>query len=255
MKKIVFSFDDGRKDTFDNAITVLDRYGLKATINIATDFILHPSDYNNFLSAGGLPMTVENIKDIQSRGYEIACHGNKHQNSMSDVKEGIKILGDWGIKTDSIGFASPFSKLTEEETLDIDTMIGKEIEYIRSGRQVRREGFMYSCLYVLMNIFKSKYLFYRLNKRSIVNSQKTRFFYGITITNKTSYSQVKYLINKMPEESIIILIFHSILRKEDVGYGLDKWYWDIDNFESLCKFAKENSDINVVTNMEALNED
>lgn len=38
MKYITLSFDDGRKDFFTNALPVLKKYNLPATLNVITDF-------------------------------------------------------------------------------------------------------------------------------------------------------------------------------------------------------------------------
>ena len=80
-KKIVLSFDDGRLDTFENAIPIMDKYGIPATINITTDFILHPNKYCSFKSAGNKAMSVDQIQEIYKKGYEIASHGNEHLNN------------------------------------------------------------------------------------------------------------------------------------------------------------------------------
>ena len=43
-------------------------------------------------------------------------------------------------------------------------------------------------------------------------------------------------------------MFHSILKKSAKGYGKDKWFNDIEEFEELCRFCASNSDVKVVTN-------
>ena len=251
MKKIIFSFDDGRKDTFDVAFQIIKEFGLTATINVATDFVEHPDDYRCFSSANGEPMSVDELKEAKQYGIEIACHGHKHTNSVDDLIENIDHLRKWGLISKKTGFASPFSKITKSNLMGIDSLLSDgTIAYIRSGRQVRREGFLYSCFYFLMNITKSKRLFYILNKRSLISPNDFAFYYGISITNKTTLKQIKYIITKMPDEYAAIFIFHSILRKSSASYGVDKWYWDACEFRNLCSFVKEKENIKCITNME-----
>ena len=250
MKKIVFSFDDGRKDTFDTSLSILKKYGFVATINIATDFILNPALYDCFASGNGEAMTIEEVVDTQRRGFEIASHGHKHTNTVEDCLQSLAELNKWGVDTSKIGFASPFSKLTDKNMLGFDSLLNKELLYIRSGRQVRREGLFYSGLYFLMERLKSNYLFYLLNKKMIYRTNDTRFVYGITVTKRTNFKQIQYLINKMPDNSAIILIFHSVLDKNQPGYGKDKWFYNKEHFIKLCDYISSTPNVSVVTTKE-----
>ena len=191
MKKIIFSFDDGRKDTFSVAFQTIKKIGLTATINVASDFIEHPNDYNCFSSANDKPMSIDELKTVKQYGIEIACHGHKHINDVNDLIENIDCLRRWGLISNNVGFASPFSKISKSNLMNIDSLLSNgTIAYIRSGRQVRREGFLYSCLYFLMDRTKSKRLFYALNKRSFISPVNSSFYYGISITKNTTLKQI-----------------------------------------------------------------
>ena len=61
---------------------------------------------------------------------------------------------------------------------------------------------------------------------------------GISITNKTSLHQIKYLLNNMQDETCVILIFHSL--SENKVCINDRWCWNSTAFESLCEFVRDN---------------
>ena len=55
---------------------------------------------------------------------------------------------------------------------------------------------------------------------------KEPFFLSVAIYSYTTIAQIKSLIKSMPNNSSVILMFHSILKITDKGYGVDKWYWE-----------------------------
>ena len=235
-KYVVLSFDDGRSDTYENAVPIMDRYGITATINITTDFISHPEKYGMFKSACNKSMSESQVLELYRKGYEIASHGNGHINDPEDVRESIKILHSWGI--DKVyGFASPVSELDEKNVLPFINLIKDgTLSYIISGLQVQRQGFIYTWFYVLQQVFKSKYLFYRLNKKELKStSGGNTFFFGISVSRYTTADQMVYLLSKMLENAVAIFIFHSILDDGSMGIGVDKWYWTSKQFEEFLK--------------------
>lgn len=241
-KYVVFSFDDGRYDTYQNAAPIMEKHGVTATINITTDFILHPSAYTTFNSADNTAMSVDNILDMQNRGFEIAVHGNWHINDPDDVRTGVALLKEWGIES-VYGFASPESSIDEGNFGEFEGLLKDgTVSYIRSGLQVRKQGLFYAGLYVLQNIFKSKFLFYILNKRTIIKKGEERpLIYGVSVSKDTTAKQIMYLLKKAPDNSAVVFIFHSILNTQNAGYGQDKWYWSESRFDKLCKLLS-NSD-------------
>lgn len=243
MKTIVFSFDDGRVDTYENAVSVLNKYRYKATINIATDYVLNPSRYTSGSFKNHKPMAVSQILELYNEGFEIACHGNKHKNNTKDILEGKTLLKSWGIDVNDIGFASPYSYLTRGNLNNV--LPEKSFMYIRSGIQVRRNGIIFSALYFFQEMCSSKLLFYCLNKATIItDSTENHFYLGVTITNKTTIAQLIYLLNRMPDNSGIVLIFHSIVKTKG---NTDRWSWNMNNLEELCHFLQNNMEIEVLT--------
>lgn len=249
MKYVIFSFDDGRRDTYENAVSIMMENNIKATINITTNFIEKPNECNLFPNVPGRSMTIENVLEIYKNGFEIANHGHEHRNTLKDIREANKRLKKWGIPIENIGFASPYSEIVENQS---DEFL-KEVVYVRSGTQIKRENILYKFIYILTEITKNSYLFYFLNRKNIFNySKNNKFFKGITITKNTTFNQIKKIIQKMPDDTYIILNFHSILKKEEKGY-YDKWVWDIKKFKKLCKFLKEVKEIKFIRTIDLLN--
>ena len=234
-KYVILSFDDGREDTYTNAYPILKKYGLTCTVNITTDFIENPLKYKKFGSASNKAMKIENIKKISEDGFEIANHSAHHINTVDDINSANASFEKWGINTAEIGFASPFSYLTKENGKDILLLLSNnQLSYIRSGIQVRRQTILYKALYLMYNITHLSMLFYFLNKEQIIKIPvENRFVKGVSITRYTKVKELRNFIGKMPDQSAIIFIFHSVLEKEHEGYGADKWFWDKKIFEEL----------------------
>ena len=250
-KYISFSFDDGRKDTYSVAYPILRRYGFTCTVNVITDFVENPSAYSRY----GLKeaMSIKDVVDMQNDGNEIACHGHTHTNSYSDVCDCINILKSWGVAVDKVGFASPFSKIVPDALCDMQRILDEnKVSYIRTGIQVRREGFFYSALVYLCEKTGFKNLFARLNRRAVYSYPvKSKVMLGISITSNTTVDQVIKLIDSAPVSSSMVLIFHSILNQSDC---YDRWCWSADNFDLLCSFLANRSDCKVVNTNELIGE-
>lgn len=254
MKTIVLSFDDGRLDTYENALPIMKKYNLTATINITTDFIENPSDYTCFLSSGNRAMTVEMIQDAFESGFEIASHGDHHKNESADINLSLIKLRQWLDIQNNYGFASPFSSLVGSNHPEIISMLEKgELAYIRSGIQIRRNGFWYKVAYLFEEVTHSKYLFFIMN-RKLCKKKSGLYYQGVTINSNTTLNQVKYLIEHMDEDGEAILILHSVLKETDLGYGKDKWYIDTEMFDGMCQLLNSFHNVRVMTNMKLAEE-
>lgn len=252
MKNVVLSFDDGRLDTYENAIPMMMAFRLTATINITTDFVENPASYSNFQSAQNRAMTVEMVKSAYEKKFEIACHGDHHTNDSDDIVKGIAKLKQWNVISGNAGFASPFSALTRCNNDKILSMLSDgSLHYIRSGVQVRRQSIWYQAAYVIEELLHSKWLFYLLNRqRCMPSNDKLKFYQGVTVNKNTKLSQIRYLIEKLPDNCHVILILHSVLSPSDPGFGVDKWFSDLEMFRSLCEYLGKNEGIRVLTNEE-----
>lgn len=246
MKKIMLSFDDSREDFYTRVFLLLRKYNIPATLNVISGFV-NGTAKMNMPSADGKAMTSGQVVECQQSGLvEIACHGATHDNTKEGVLRNIEDMKAWGVNVERIGFASPTSILTKDNIHEtgIDTLVEQGIlSYVRSGIRTRREGFVYSAFTLLDSKIHSCRLFYLLNKRCVIGSPLPSILPSVAVNCYHSLLQVTNLIKKMKDGEIVILNFHSVLRKTDSGYGKDKFYWEEGKFEKLLK--ELNTDISV----------
>lgn len=254
-KYVVFSFDDGRLDTFTNAFPVLNKYGFTATVNITTDFINNPHNYKNFKSAGNMAMTWDEILTLQENGWEIASHAHTHTNDSEDIAKSLEELEKHGINTENIGFASPNSELDGDSYLPVKEKLADRISYIRSGLQIRREGLVYAGLTVLNRQLKSKSLFCLLNRKckaKVCAQLSAQPILSVGISSEVTCKELMALINSLKDDECYILMFHSVLSAEQDQLKVDNWWWDVNKMESLCQWLGKQDEVKVVTTKQLL---
>lgn len=129
-----------------------------------------------------------------------------------------------------------------------------KLSYIRSGIRIRREGLVYTMFSVLDSKLHSNLLFWYLNKRTI-NPAKLQipFLNSTTVHSYTKTKQIKNFIKKIPDGASVILMFHSVKKHGEKGYGVDKFYYDYDKFRDILIFLKESSDIKVEKTIDFVN--
>ena len=250
MKTIILSFDDAREDFYTNAFPLIQKYNLTASLNVTTGFVNNLGVFD-FPSGDNKAMSVEQILNCYNNGIEIAGHGDKHLNTKDDILLNLSQLKDYGINTDCIGFASPCSELTNEnKNFDGVWNLVEDgtLAYIRSGIQIRREGFFYILFSILDRCIHSKRLFYRLNKNNIISKRsKCKLLPSVTIFSYTTVDQLVYFIDKMQNNTAVIFMLHSIISNKHPGYKKDKFYWNIKWFDEFIKHLSNKAKYNVVT--------
>lgn len=252
-KRLVFSFDDGRLDTYTRAYPILRKYNMPFTLNVCSDFVLHPEKYECFGSADNKSVSREQLLEMQANGVEIACHGHLHLNTKQDVLDNISALSGMGLNTSDIGFASPNSELTENNANEVFPLVDEGVlSYIRSGIQVRREGLWYTALSLIERKSHSAYLFYKLNKRCIMQGEHKKILLSVGIHKGVTVKQLLNFVDRMKDGEDVIFMFHSILDKSDVGYGCDNWFFDSAAFDAFCRSLAENPNLAVCTTRELL---
>lgn len=251
-KYIIFSFDDGRKDQYDVAYKLLKKYGFPATINIVSEFVNNEKQFECFKTAGNESLTWEELKEMaQDGGWEIACHGATHKNTVADIKDWLNdnhvIENGWD---KNVGFASPGSLLMKDNCKDIEQLvINGELMYIRSGKQTKREGLLYALKAVLNRKIKSKKLFCNMNKDCILNIESNGILKSIGITSYNSVEEIIGLFERLRDGEAVILMFHSILYREKCQ-AKDCWFWEAEKLVELCDYIKGREDLKVVTTKE-----
>jgi len=212
-------------------------------------------DKYNFASAPK-SMKQNQLLIWQNSGMEVACHGATHLNTADDVLRNIEELKSFKINVESIGFASPESWLTGSniKATGIDLLKQKGIiSYVRTGIQVRREGFVYTFISAIDQLIHSKHLYYYLNKKNIINvSDIPDLLPSVAVKDFTTFKQIKYFINKLDDNQTVILMFHSILPESNQSYGADHYYWSSDRFNKLCNWLSINKDVLVTTTYDFL---
>ena len=90
LKSIVITFDDGYSDNYVNAFPILQRYNLKATFFVVTDYInsdsifpwlnLDKGSLQHYQAdkASWLPLTRQNILDMAAHGASFGAHTKTH---------------------------------------------------------------------------------------------------------------------------------------------------------------------------------
>lgn len=251
-KYVVFTFDDGRADQYFNAVKIMQQYKMTGTIYITTGFVddTMKSKTKMFLSSGGYAMTIEQVKDCIMQGIEIGSHSDQHTNKIDDIERSIQKIEGWKYTCQSetmekIGFASPSSDIWKKNIDNIKNIGG--LSYVRTGRQIKRNGYLYSLLFLINQIFRSKRLFWHLNKRYINHEEADKFLVeSVAIMSDTPKEHIQYCAERMKQGEVFVLLFHSILYKGQPGYGADKWFYDGKKFESLCDYFSKK-DYKIIT--------
>lgn len=245
MKRIVLSFDDGRSDFYDVAYPILKANNLCATLNVITDYIGTKLKYNVDKAMFSY-VDQEQIKELINNNIEIASHSATHTNEIKDIEKSVLSLKN-KFNIERVGFASPNSFICDK---NIDEYKQLDVDYIRSGNVVKRDGFFHIVLYALFIITKSKIIFYLYNRKNLyIKKYDEGYYRSISINKPVSVKHIKFLISKMKNNQSCILMFHSILDDNDPRYAKTLWCNKKSDFEELCSFLN-SSDIQVLTNME-----
>ena len=252
MRYVVLSFDDGRKDFYPNALPILRKYGLPATLNVIPAYVGR-RDLPEFDSGDHECMSWAEIRRCRECAVEIAGHGADHTNDVEGIRQGQKLIAEALGVPGPLGFASPFSEICARNLPAYRGLLADgTVKYIRSGNQLRRDGWLYALLYLGYRYTKSRLLYRWYNRRNILRpgQRDLPLFLSVTCNRENTAEQVIRFVQKLPEGTGAILMFHSILRETDPGFGRDKWYNTVRDFDALCAFLASETTVTVVTNAE-----
>ncbi len=247
MRKIIFSFDDGGEDFYRVVYPTLKKYNLTGVANIISQYIKPEAECEE----GHRYMSVENLVELQQNGIEIACHGHSHKNTVEDIEKNLDDFAKMGLNLENMGFASPGSGLTPEKMSIIEPLIkDKRISYVRSAYTPYIYGKYMVYLTQLMENSRSKHLFYLLNKKNFIRKSDSLWFPSVVVISKTTMKQMRYFLEKMPDNTSVIIMFHNVYKKTDARYGKGVWHWDADLFEELCEYISGNENFVCVNNVD-----
>lgn len=244
---IVISVDDGANDTARLA-SELKKRNLPATFNIVTGWV------DGTVEIKTPRVTIDELKKMYADGFEIAGHGDSHQNSDADVVKGNDKLREWCGMT-RMGFASPGSGMT----VDYLRANGEKynemgIVYVRTGSYVTGD----TRIDALVEKAKAD------GRGDYVVSQAPFSVYeydsmavpSVVIVNQTPVQCIKDLAKFTADEKVCtVFMFHAV-RKEGEPNSDSTWSYDFDKF---CEFAdcvatlRDNGEVEVLSNMDAYN--
>lgn len=209
---VLFLFDDGRKNIFENAMPIFDKYGYSATTYAITDYV----GTTQTDSTGEIYfMTLEQLRILRDKGWVIGSHTKTH-NHLTQLKSDeldtvLRESHEWliknGFKNGSEYLAYPFGEFNSNVT------------------EVARR--YYKCAFTTR---EKNFGEYSVNKMEIPRFSLVR--------SKYSVQQVKDLLLKaFNNKQIFVIYLHNI------GDGMD---WTTKEFEEIIDYVNE-IDIPVLT--------
>ncbi len=79
---IVCTFDDGYKNLLNVAMPILAKHNYSATVYVCTDLIGKDNKWNNKDASLRQHLNLDDIKELDKNGWEIASHGVTHRNLL-----------------------------------------------------------------------------------------------------------------------------------------------------------------------------
>ena len=135
-------------------------------------------------------------------------------------------------------------------------LVSNKIKYIRKGRAIDTRKLTAKLLFGIYSLLGCQWAYNRFNKRNVIPVEKLSFtsLNSIVIRNEDRPEMVYRFIERAPDNTVIILMFHSILSKDNPLYGMDPWNWEdskFDKFLSCLQKIRDNKEIEIV-NIESL---
>lgn len=241
---VCLSFDDGRKDFYDNAFPILKKYGLTASLNVTTGYVDKTFKPSWPTSYGAC--TKEELLELKKYGIEIAYHGDQHITSEDDFENARKKFIKWNLHENEMGFAVPGSYLENVDVKSFIKYLEKEnVKYMRIDNN-KKHYFFYRVFRKLYNVTGNK-TFYKLYNKSNIMDLKNINRYdvpSVIVFEKDNPENIVELIKlAINKNGVVVLMLHGILDENDKKYGKDEYAWSTRKFEMLCrtlsKFQKD----------------
>lgn len=244
MKYISITFDDGRSDNCLIAKPIMDKYRLRGTVYITTGFIDNTWVEKDVLESPTRPLTIDEIYDLYKSNWEIGLHGDKHKTQVDDMRNALNKLKSWKIDNSAWGISIPNSITSESDIVSLfDSDYGETLSYIRRGRKCDTSKLYYKLLFGLYSILKFKKAYRAFNKENYIRVRdlnKSNIPSVVVKSNDTPNMIIDY-IKRIPDNSIVVLMLHSILPSDHPLCGKDPWSWENKKFDSLCSKLNELS--------------
>lgn len=237
MKQIALTFDDGREDNATIANPILRRYGLNATLFVTTGYLDHTWARDPRWTYSGEPMTIDQLRQLRDGGWEIGLHGDWHRTALEDWKSALEKLKAWGFDTEGIGASLPNSRVEEAEIGRILQALGsRQLSYIRRGRGCDTGKLENKLLFGMYTWLNSFWAFRRFNRENLMRLpiREPAKLYSVVVRHRDRPEMLLELMDAMEEDSLCVLMLHSILPESHPNYGKEVWNWSDTRFEALC---------------------
>ena len=255
MKYVSLTFDDGRNDNYNYAHNILRKFNMGATLFCTTGFIdgsfKKPEDWKN----AGAPLTIEQIIKMSEEGWEIALHGDQHTTDLVDCLKSIMKVREMGFEGNSFGFSVPNSEIP------IDTfekfkqeLLPNKLKYIRCGRAIDTSKISSKLLFAAYTIAKIQKAYDMFNKKQIINLNHfdVSNIPSVVIRYNDDPKMILRFLERIPDNTWVVFMLHSILPKMSPLYGSDPWNWSTDRFEYLLSGINNMNNVSVMTMSDVL---
>ena len=242
MKYVSFTFDDGRRDNFTCAYPVMKNHGIPGTLFCTTGYIDGTWQKDESWHSAGEAIHVDELKELQQNGWELALHGDKHTTEVNDLKCASQKMTQWGFSTRPIGFSMPNSNIGKEK-LDavVDAYLGSELLYIRAGRKIDTKSLSAKILFALYTYGHVQWAYNCFNNKNLMDLTNIdrKQIYSVVVRYRDDPRMIARFIEQMPDNTCAVLMLHSILPEDSQYYGTDPWNWSLVRFEEFCTIIHE----------------
>ena len=238
MKPLIsLSFDDGRIDNYTIVRPLLKRYNLPATFNITTAFV------NGEAEKGWLaphaPMNAEQVRALFSEPlFEIAGHGYWHENTQTDIVDGLdgllRLLDAPMLTPSGNGFASPGTGLTPEAWRAMQPALQQaHVRYARLSLCYRSHARLKTLARKAARLLHLPRLYAYAYGDTLMGEPEGGIVRSVPVLSSIRVGELMALVSKaVREEKACVLMFHSIVPREEMK---DNWDYELSQFEDFCR--------------------
>ena len=208
---VVLTFDDDYVDDWNKANSILAQYNWKATF-----FVTHFDKLK--------PQEIQELKNLQNKGNEIAAHGLNHQHTVLFVKENgadsfikqeinpmLTLMKNDGFNVTN--FSYPYGNRTEET----DKLLFQHFNFLRGTTYGSEAPNLQNCYY-----------------------NKSKLIYGLGLDNSYPHFSVPYFLALLQyakeQNKIVIFYAHKTVPKASKNYETE-----FSTLTEICKFVKNNN--------------
>ncbi|MDD4592671.1 MAG: polysaccharide deacetylase family protein [Parabacteroides sp.] len=241
MKYIALTFDDGREDNYSVAMPIMDKYEICGTVYITTGYIDGTWKDSSTLLSPRRPLNIAEICEMNTRGWEIGLHGDKHTTNIEDYMTSYeKVIKYLNGRRENFGFSVPNSNISIEMIEGIKNKFYPEkLSYIRRGRRQQKLNFTKKILLGLYTFMGLQWAYNLFNKGNTNSKSNVLDISSIVVRNTDSSEMILKFIDKVSDGQICVLMLHSILPSEEYIKNKNPWIWEESKLDRLCAGLKK----------------